>query len=151
MSVKYELIIMSTLLIEFFCLFLHCLTSSPDCMMRCTGQFPTNIFFPGPTRVRRQTSSTNDFWKNLTLLSSLGILISIGWLYYWSLSYWSSPSRILLPLHGWSWRVYITLFNLSSFWVLTTNAFSLQSYFRKKYYIFNLNLCLHLLLKKNAI
>lgn len=53
-----------------------------DCMMHCTGQFSTDIFFAWSTRVRRKTGSSNDLWENLTQLFSLGLFISSRRLYY---------------------------------------------------------------------
>lgn len=74
-----------------------------------TGQFSTNIFTFGPARVRRKASPTDGFRQNITLLSSLGLDISIRRPYNWSLSFWSSSSGILFPLHGWPWRVILKI------------------------------------------
>lgn len=80
-----------------------------------TGQLPTNIFTFGSTRIGRQASSPYGFRKDITVLSSMGLGTSGWWFYYWPVSYWSSPPRILLPLHGWSWRVNSTLVCMAGF------------------------------------
>jgi len=70
-----------------------------------TVQLPANFSPVGSARVGREASSSNGLWKDVTVLPCLGQFCSSWRIYKWSLSYWPTPSRILFPLHGWSWRV----------------------------------------------
>lgn len=75
------------------------------------GQHDTNFIIARPARIRRKACSTNDFWEDVTLLSTVGYFFKSWWFHRWSIFNWSPSSRVLFSLHGWQRGV-----NFSDVW-----------------------------------